>query len=55
MVICFRKNKLTMFGGPSPLNSLDQLAESKVKLSYGAISPVDLGIGREHRDTACGS
>jgi uncharacterized protein YyaL (SSP411 family) len=26
---CFAKNKLTMFGGPSPLNPLDQLAESK--------------------------
>ena len=27
---CFAKNKLTMIEGPSPLNSLDQLAESKI-------------------------
>ncbi len=29
----FRKNKLTMFAGPLPLNSLDHLAESKVNAS----------------------
>jgi len=30
---CFRKNKLTMLGGPSPLNPLNLLAESKVKFN----------------------
>jgi hypothetical protein len=32
--MCFRKNKLTMIGGPLPLNPLNQLAESKVTTKF---------------------
>jgi hypothetical protein len=32
--MCFRKNKLTMSVGPSPIFPLDQLAESKVKTFF---------------------